>query len=39
VEVAGHVIPIQASVAEIKGKQMVAVVPTMETKTVTNIIY
>jgi hypothetical protein len=39
VEVAEHVIPIEASAAEIEGKQMVAVVPTLENKTVANIIY
>ena len=36
---AEHVIPIEASTAEIEGKQMVAVVPALETKTVANIIY
>lgn len=34
-----HVIPTEASAAEIEGKQMVAVVPAVETKTVANIIY
>jgi hypothetical protein len=38
-EVAEHVIPTEASVAEIEGKRMVAVVPALETKTVANIIY
>jgi hypothetical protein len=37
--VAEHVIPTKASAAEIKGKQMVAVVPALETKTVANTIY
>jgi hypothetical protein len=31
VEVAEHVIPTKASAAEIEGKQMVAVVPALET--------
>jgi hypothetical protein len=39
VEMADHVIPTEASAAEIEGKQMVAVVPAVETKTVANIIY
>jgi hypothetical protein len=38
VEVAEHVIPTEASAAEIEGKQMVVVVPALETKTVGNII-
>ena len=38
-EVVEHVIPTEASVAETEGKQMVAVVPTVETKTIANIIY
>jgi hypothetical protein len=38
VEVAEHVIPTEASVAETKGKQMVAAMPAVETKTVANII-
>jgi hypothetical protein len=38
VEVAEHVIPTEASVAEIEGKQMVDVVSALETKTVANII-
>jgi hypothetical protein len=38
VEVAEHVIPTEASAAETEGKQMVAVVPAVETKTVANII-
>jgi hypothetical protein len=38
VEVAEHVIPTEVSTAEIEGKQMVAAVPTLETKTVANII-
>jgi hypothetical protein len=37
--VAEHVIPTEASAAEIEGKQMVAVVPTLETETVANTIY
>jgi hypothetical protein len=37
--VAEHVIPIEASAAETEAKQMVAAVPTVETKTVANIIY
>jgi hypothetical protein len=36
--VAEHVIPTEASTAEIEGKQMVAAVPAVETKTVANII-
>jgi hypothetical protein len=39
VEVAEHVIPTEASTTEIEGKQMVAVVLALETKTVANIIY
>jgi hypothetical protein len=39
VEVAEHVIPTEASAAEIEGKQMVAVVPALETKTIANTIY
>jgi hypothetical protein len=39
VEAAEHVIPTEASAAETEGKQMVAVVPTVETKTIANIIY
>jgi hypothetical protein len=39
VEVAEHVIPTEASTAEIVGKQMIAVVPALETKTVANTIY
>ena len=35
---AEHVILAEASPAEIEGKQMVAAVPAMETKTVANII-
>jgi hypothetical protein len=38
VEVAEHVIPTEASTTEIEGKQMVAVVLALETKTVANII-
>jgi hypothetical protein len=38
VEVVEDVIPIEASVAEIEGKQMVDVVPALETKTFANII-
>jgi hypothetical protein len=34
-----HVIPTEASAAEIEGKQMVDVVPTLETKTDANTIY
>ena len=34
-----HVIPTEASTAEIKEKQMVVDVPAVETKTVANIIY
>jgi hypothetical protein len=36
---AEHVIPIEASTAEIEGKRMVAVVPTLKTKTIANTIY
>jgi hypothetical protein len=36
--VAEHVTPNEASTAETEGKQMVAVVPDVETKTVANII-
>jgi hypothetical protein len=39
VEVAEHVIPTEASTAEIEGKQMVAVVAALETKTIANTIY
>jgi hypothetical protein len=39
VKVAEHVIPTEASAAEIEKKQMVAVVPAVETKTIANIIY
>jgi hypothetical protein len=39
VEVAEHVIPTETSATEIEGKQMVAAVPALETKTVANIIY
>jgi hypothetical protein len=39
VEVAEHVIPTKASTTAIEGKQMVAVVPAVEIKTVANIIY
>jgi hypothetical protein len=39
VEVAEHVIPTEASTTETEGKQMVAAVPVVETKTVANIIY
>jgi hypothetical protein len=39
VEMAEHEIPTEASVAETEGKQMVVVVPAVETKTVENIIY
>jgi hypothetical protein len=39
VDVVEHVIPIEASTTEIEGKQMVAVVPGLENKTVANIIY
>jgi hypothetical protein len=39
VEVAKHVIPTEASMTKTEGKQMVAVVAAMETKTVANIIY
>jgi hypothetical protein len=39
VEVAEHEIPTKASAAEIEGKQMVAAVPAVETKTIANIIY
>jgi hypothetical protein len=38
VEVAEHVIPTEASAAKTEGKQMVVVVPAVETKTVANII-
>jgi hypothetical protein len=38
VEVADHVIPTEALVAETEEKQMVAAVPAVETKTVANII-
>jgi hypothetical protein len=38
VEVAEHIIPTEASATEIEGKQMVAVVLALETKTVANII-
>jgi hypothetical protein len=38
VDVAEHVISIEASAAEIEGKQMDAAVPALETKTVANII-
>jgi hypothetical protein len=37
--VAEHVIPTEASTAEIEGKQMVVVVPAVETKTIANLIY
>jgi hypothetical protein len=37
--VAEHEIPTEASAAKIEGKQMVAVVPALETKTDANIIY
>jgi hypothetical protein len=37
--VAEHVIPTEASVAEIEEKQMIAAVPSLETKTIANIIY
>jgi hypothetical protein len=36
--VAEHVIPTEASTTEIEGKQMVAAVSALETKTVANII-
>jgi hypothetical protein len=39
VEVVEHVIPTEASAAKTEGKQMVAAMPTVETKTVANIIY
>jgi hypothetical protein len=39
VEAAEHVIPTEASAAETEGKQMVAAVPAVETKTVANITY
>jgi hypothetical protein len=39
VEVVEHVIPTEASVAEIEGKQMVAAMSALETKTVANTIY
>jgi hypothetical protein len=38
-EVAEHVIPTEASAAEIEGKWMVAVVTALETKTDANTIY
>jgi hypothetical protein len=38
VEVAEHVIPTETSATEIEEKQMVVVVPAVETKTVANII-
>jgi hypothetical protein len=37
--VAEHVILTEASTSEIEGKQMVAVVPALETKTIANTIY
>jgi hypothetical protein len=37
--VAEHVNPTEASAPEIEGKQIVADVPALETKTVTNTIY
>jgi hypothetical protein len=37
--VSEHVIPTEASTTEIEGKQMIAVVSTLETKTVANTIY
>jgi hypothetical protein len=37
--VAEHVTPTEASATEIEGKQMVIVVPALETKTVANTIY
>jgi hypothetical protein len=36
--VAEHVIPTEASAAEIEGKQMVDAMPALETKTIANII-
>jgi hypothetical protein len=39
VEVVEHVIPTKASTTEIEGKQMVVVVPALETKTIANTIY
>jgi hypothetical protein len=39
VEVAEHVILTETSTTEIEGKQMVAVVPALEIKTVAKIIY
>jgi hypothetical protein len=39
VEVAEHVIPTEASAAEIEGKRMVVVVPALETKTIANTKY
>jgi hypothetical protein len=39
VEVAEHVIPTKASATETEGKQMVAAMPAVKTKTVANIIY
>jgi hypothetical protein len=39
VEVLEHAISTEASVAEIKGKRMVAVVLAQETKTIANTIY
>jgi hypothetical protein len=38
VEVAEHIIPTEASAIEIEGKQMIAIVPALETKTIANII-
>jgi hypothetical protein len=38
-EVEEHVIPTEASTAEIEGKLMVVVVPTLENKIVANTIY
>jgi hypothetical protein len=37
--VSEHVIPTEASAAEIEGKRMVAVGPALKTKTVANTIY
>jgi hypothetical protein len=36
--VAEHIIPTEASATEIEGKQMVAIVPALKTKTIANII-
>jgi hypothetical protein len=38
-EVSKHVIPAEASMAELEGKRKVVVVPALETKTIANTIY